>query len=269
MATKTINLTGAEIAVTGLDGAHAHITNMGADIIYAAKTAGITAGADGVVPIPAGTGNTLTGITGSVYLLGTGSVLIQTNDYYTHPSFRNSTSSGGSAVDDVARTAINTHAENAEIHVTTAEKTAWNGKAELTDIPTTLPANGGNADTVGNKHISQILATKGWFDGDMDDLKEPGSYIVNAAEHMPISSGWGTVLVFEGGTGSVVQIFVQYITSGADKCIAYIRHYTGSIWSAWANIVDGGNAASVGAYTEAKIAALEARIAALEGGSTT
>ncbi|MGN1340309.1 MAG: hypothetical protein ACI4WS_08450 [Oscillospiraceae bacterium] len=41
MAVKTINLTGAEVAVTGLDGAHAHITNMGADIIYAAKSAEI------------------------------------------------------------------------------------------------------------------------------------------------------------------------------------------------------------------------------------
>ena len=147
MAVRTISLTGAEVAVTGLDGSHAHITNMGADIIYAAKTAGISAGADGVVPIPAGNGNTLRGISGAIYLLGTGSALIQTDDYVQHPSFRNSTASGGSGVDDVARAALSAHEGNAEIHVTASEKASWDGKAELTDIPTSLPANGGNADT--------------------------------------------------------------------------------------------------------------------------
>lgn len=126
MAVKTINLTGAEVAVTGLDGAHAHITNMGADIIYAAKAAGISPGADGVVPIPAGNGNTLRGISGAVYLSGTGSVLIQSDDYVQPPSFRNSTTSGGSGVDDIARAAVNEHAGNAEIHVTAAEKEKWN-----------------------------------------------------------------------------------------------------------------------------------------------
>lgn len=125
MATKTINLTGAEVEVTGLDGAHAHIRNDGTEVIYAAKTAGITAGADGVASIPAGQSDTIRGISGAVYLLGTGSVLIQSDDYVASP-FKTSTASGGSAVDEVARTAINTHAGNDEIHVTAEEKAAWN-----------------------------------------------------------------------------------------------------------------------------------------------
>ena len=119
---------------------------------------------------------------------------------------------------------------------------ALNSKANLTDIPTTLPANGGNADTVGNKEISQILAVKGYFSGDMDDLKEQGSYIANEATNMPISSGWGTVLVFIGGTGSVVQVFTAYVTSASDLCKTYIRHFTGDLWSTWVNIANGGNA---------------------------
>ena len=41
----------------------------------------------------------------------------------------------------------------------------------------------------------------------------------------------------------------------------------GGSWGEWKKLADGGNAASVVAYTEAKIAALEARIAALEGGN--
>lgn len=125
MATKTITLTGAEVAVTGLDGAHAHIRNDGTEVIYAAKTAGITAGADGVASIPAGQSDTIRGISGAVYLLGTGSVLIQSDDYVASP-FKTSAASGGSAVDEVARAAINAHSGNAEIHVTAEEKAAWN-----------------------------------------------------------------------------------------------------------------------------------------------
>ena len=47
----------------------------------------------------------------------------------------------------------------------------------------------------------------------------------------------------------------------------FIRYLQDGNWSGWYDIADGGNAASVGTYTEAKIAALEARIAALEGGN--
>lgn len=39
------------------------------------------------------------------------------------------------------------HADDSNIHVTAEEKASWNGKAELSDIPTSLPANGGIADT--------------------------------------------------------------------------------------------------------------------------
>lgn len=44
--------------------------------------------------------------------------------------------------------------------------------------------------------------------------------------------------------------------------------YNDGVYTDWQKLCDGGNAASVGAYTESAIAALEARIAALEGGTT-
>lgn len=65
------------------------------------------------------------------------------------------------------------HSQNATVHVTEAQKTAWDGKAAgnhvhsynaLTDkptiptIPASLPANGGNADTVDNMHASDFAA---------------------------------------------------------------------------------------------------------------
>ena len=149
---------------------------------------------------------------------------------------------------------FDSHANDTTIHVTAEEKASWNGKAEISDIPTTLPADGGNSDTVGNKGISQILAVKGYFSGDMDNLKEQGSYIANGATNMPISSGWGTVLVFIGGTGSVVQMFTAYVTSTSDLCKTYIRHFTGDLWSTWVNIADGGNADTLGGLHANEIA---------------
>lgn len=69
----------------------------------------------------------------------------------------NSGSSGGGTIDQTARDDISKHASDSEIHVTTSEKASWNGKAELTDIPTTIPANGGNADTLDGKQASDFV----------------------------------------------------------------------------------------------------------------
>lgn len=227
MAVKTINLTGAEVAVTGLDGAHAHITNMGADIIYAAKSAGISPGADGVVPIPAGNGNTLRGISGAVYLSGTGSVLIQSDDYVQPPSFRNSTASGGSGVDDIARAAINEHAGNVEIHVTAAEKAAWDGKAELTDIPTALPADGGNADTA--KTLSS------WAGNAVLDLNNAPLGFSRApghAENNPFDF-WVTSLLLGGYSDKYKQQYVFPWGNSNSKQMPKYRVYDNGAWCDW------------------------------------
>ena len=130
---KTITLTGTETAVTGLDGAHAHIRNDGAEIIYAAKSAGLSAGADGVIAIPAGNAAALYGISGAVYISGAGAATVVTSDYVESP-FKTSAQSGGSGADEVARAAISSHAGNAAVHVSAEDKAAWNGKADVSDI---------------------------------------------------------------------------------------------------------------------------------------
>ena len=53
---------------------------------------------------------------------------------------------GSSGVDQTARNDISNHIADSNVHVTADEKAAWNAKAEMSDIPTTLPADGGNAD---------------------------------------------------------------------------------------------------------------------------
>lgn len=97
MAVKTFTLIGTELAVIGLEGENAHIRNDGAGVIYAAKKAGITAGADGVLPIPAGQSATVYGIAGALYLLGSGSAAVVTSDYRESP-FKSVGAGGGTDI---------------------------------------------------------------------------------------------------------------------------------------------------------------------------
>ena len=108
MTAKTITLTGAETRAVYSGGSNAWLRNDGTDVIYAAAVPGITAGADGVVSIPAGQAAAIYGACGSVYLLGTGSVQLVGSDYTACP-FKTSAQSGGSGADEVARAAINQH----------------------------------------------------------------------------------------------------------------------------------------------------------------
>ena len=124
MSELTITLAGSEEKAE-FSGGNAWLRNDGTDTVYAAKTAGIAAGADGVVAVPAGQSAPVYGANGTVFLLGTGSMQLIGSDYSTNP-FKTSAQSGGSGADSVARAAISAHAGNADIHVTAAEKAAWN-----------------------------------------------------------------------------------------------------------------------------------------------
>ena len=241
MATKTITLTGAEVAVTGLDGAHAHIRNDSTDTIYAAKTAGITAGADGVASIPAGQADTLRGISGAVYLLGTGSALIQSDDYVESP-FKASTASGGSAVDDVARAAINTHSGNNEIHVTAAEKEKWNGKAELSDIPDKLPADGGNADKLDGKHASDFVANMSNQNHHFSIVYGDNTYLTKAFDtdipNLPVVANYTHIIDCSdnGKVVNVLSIGVDYTKN------VYVYSRNSGIWKNIADVADTAKA---------------------------
>ena len=133
MTSKTISLTGEEIKVDYSGGTNAWLRNDGATTVYASAVPGVTAGADGVVSIPAGQAAAIYGACGTVYLLGTtGSVQLVGSDYTACP-FKTSVQ-GGSGADSVARAAIEAHAGNADIHVTADEKAYWNtlsGKSGL------------------------------------------------------------------------------------------------------------------------------------------
>ena len=133
MTSKTIVLTGEEIRADYSGGTNAWLRNDGTATVYASTAPGVTAGADGVVSIPAGQAAAIYGACGAVYLLGTtGSVQLVGSDYTACP-FKTA-ALGGSGADSVARAAIEAHAADADIHVTADEKAYWNtlsGKNEL------------------------------------------------------------------------------------------------------------------------------------------
>ena len=126
MTSKTIVLTGEEIRADYSGGMNAWLRNDGTTTVYASAAPGVTAGADGVVSIPAGQAAAIYGACGTVYLLGTGSVQLVGSDYTACPFKTSASAQGGSGADSVARAAIEAHASDADIHVTATEKAAWN-----------------------------------------------------------------------------------------------------------------------------------------------
>lgn len=72
MTSKTIALTGAEIRANYSGGANAWLRNDGTATVYASTAPGVTAGADGVVSIPAGQSVGVYGANGTVYLMEIG-----------------------------------------------------------------------------------------------------------------------------------------------------------------------------------------------------
>ena len=133
MTSKTIALSGAEIRVDYSGGTNAWLRNDGTATVYASTAPGVTAGADGVVSIPAGQAAAIYGACGAVYLLGTGSVQLVGSDYTACP-FKTSAQSGGSGADSVARAAIEAHAADTDIHVTSDEKAYWNTLSGKNDL---------------------------------------------------------------------------------------------------------------------------------------
>ena len=264
MTSKTIVLTGEEIRVEYSGGCNAWLRNDGTAAVYASASAGITAGADGTVSIPAGQSVGVYGANGTVYLLGTGSVQLIGSDYSTNP-FRNSATSGGSGADEQARAAIEAHEGNADIHVTADEKATWSAKADKSDIPASLPADGGNADTLANHSITDFTISEN------DRLITPesttsstlleyinslpkGSHIFTCANFSDMPVQQWEFICFANKSISSGWFVTLY------KCVSdnvYVRTIsTGGGWfTEWREI----------SSTEERIAALEARVAALEG----
>lgn len=162
---KTVKLNGTELEVKNLGGFNTVVHNLSGEAVYASKYPGVTAGADNVAEIPAGAAKLISTTNGTVYLLGTGKVEVtgQDNDSVNF-SMPSSQESGGDGAPDVTKDYVDEQDEatlgSAVEYVDTKTDTLevkLAGKAdrsEIPEIPTALPADGGNADTVNGHTVN-------------------------------------------------------------------------------------------------------------------
>lgn len=94
---KTMTLSGSEIKTEDLAGQNTIVQNLGRSTVYASTAAGVSAGADGVIEIPAGGAVNVYGTHGTIYLKGTGRVQLTGTDYAELNCVSAVSASGGSS----------------------------------------------------------------------------------------------------------------------------------------------------------------------------
>lgn len=98
--------------------------------------------------------------------------------------------------------------------------------SDITDFPTSLPANGGNAETVGGKHADDFWKIYNHIDDsyDADNAREPGLYRIRGGINTP-AANWYDIHVTNLG-GFITQIAISDVNS------MFKRNFTG-VWSEW------------------------------------
>lgn len=123
------------------------------------------------------------------------------------------------------------------------------GKADKSDIPTTLPADGGNADTVDGKHASELLQNlSAWTSGSVKDLllsaKSGFVFIQNSVTNMPADNFYWFGYVHASSTHR--QLVVGNISTNAMFVISYNSALAeDKRWTSWKNLADGGDTATL------------------------
>ncbi len=129
-------------------------------------------------------------------------------------------------------------------------------KANKADLPTELPAKGGNADTVDGKHADEFYPAKATNveGGDYDTLVNDGIYEIQGNAATPSANAP------DGNNSSnnfYVQVFVhsanwltQIATSARGDRKQYIRSKENGVWNAWQRI-SAGDAETLGGKSAA------------------
>lgn len=149
---KTVTLKGSELKVERLGGFNTFVQNLGSSVMYASKYPRVSAGADNVAEIPAGSGKLISTTNGTIYLLGVGKAEVTGLDgdgviaaggaaFYSAGDGGASLAEFMGYADAQDEATLDAAKEYAEL--------LTQGKADKTELPAALPADGGNADTVG------------------------------------------------------------------------------------------------------------------------
>lgn len=123
--------------------------------------------------------------------------------------------SGESLPELIGKTA--SHISDSNIHVTAGEKTKWNAKADKSDIPTTLPANGGNADTVNGHTVNADVPANAKFT-DTDTKYSAGTGISISGTTISNSGVRSVASGSANGTISVNLSNIKYGNGNSRQC---------------------------------------------------
>lgn len=193
--------------------------NLGTTTVHVSANADIVAGADGVAELAAGGVTCIETTEGKVYVLGEGKVQIHnTGDKFCPFKIAPAQSGGGSGTGD---------------GYTKSESDAR--YAQKSEIPKALPANGGNADTVGGVGIANLRQITQTVLNTLPAVPNgEGDYLVNCDTSDTSFPYWYGYLSIRYGsyTGEYVAIFR---TTGNDNKVYYNTYLTNH-WSGWQEI---------------------------------
>ncbi len=193
--------------------------NVGATAVHVSGKADIVAGDDGVAELAAGDSVCIETLGGKVYVLGEGKVQIHnTGDKFCPFKIAPAQSGGGSGTGD---------------GYTKSESDAR--YAQKSEIPKALPANGGNADTVGGIGITSLRQITQTVINTLPAVPNgEGDYLVNCDTSDTTFPYWYGYLSIRYGsyTGEYVAIFR---TTGNDNKVYYNTYLTNH-WSGWQEI---------------------------------
>lgn len=153
---------------------------------------------------------------------------------------------GAPATRDTLKEIADAMAENQT--VVEALNAAIGTKANKTDIPTSLPANGGNADTVDGLHANDFIKVNSSDAYDCNTLYDAGLYLCNgSATNTPNNLVYGTLLVMPYrkpyGNASMDYCAQIFIPNGdASDASMWYRTSLQNTWNEWKRTCDGGNA---------------------------
>lgn len=240
-STGTVTLSGAVEKVTfpAVYG-WVWVKNMSDADMFVGLSEGISAGADGVMRIPAGdAGRIQTDGQDSVYLIGSGNALVVAQNYADCP-FK--LAAKGGEIPDLSAYAKKTDVPNIKVNAAVDADTLDNLHASSfalkTDIPASLPANGGNADTVGGKLPEKIFYDNG-MSSDLNSAAKSGCYSASPETlNIPFSSWW-LVETMNYNNQFIVQ--KAHVMGDTSTTVSYIRNYANGAWSDWTEIYTAGN----------------------------
>ena len=188
------------------------VKNMSDADMFVGLSDGISAGADGVMRIPAGEcGRVQTDGQDSVYLIGSGNALVVAQNYADSP-FK--VGGKGGEIPDLS------------------------AYAKKTDVPNIKVNAAVDADNVGGKLPDKIFYENG-MSSDLDSATESGCYAASPdALNVPYSMWWLVDTMNYNG-----QFIVQkaHTIGDTSTTVSYIRNYANNAWSGWTEMYTSGN----------------------------